>query len=111
MGDLLQKSPVPDDLTNFCTTCCSLDAFAILAALPTGHRLPKVLVYRPAGGRSKVCGDCRRRCSQSSGLIARCRAVRMMVESELCAAAPRSVRLPPQTLRFTTAGRMACSPR
>lgn len=38
-------------------------------------------------------------------------AVRSTVITRPWVAAPRQVRLPPHTLRLTTAGRMACSPR
>ena len=41
------------------------------------------------------------------GSIPRWLAVRMVLMIRLCAAAPFQVRLPPHTLRFTTAGRMA----
>lgn len=41
----------------------------------------------------------------------RCRIVRATLASTGCVSAPRRVRLPPQTFRATTAGRMACSAR
>ena len=41
----------------------------------------------------------------------RCRAVRMTLARTCWVCAPRVVRLPPQILRLTTAGRMACSAR
>ena len=45
------------------------------------------------------------------GLHWRWQAVRMTEASVCCVAAPRHERLPPHTLRVTTAGRMACSAR
>ena len=55
------------------------------------------------------------RCAQDladevHGAAALRRQVRRTEMSRSCACAPAGVRLPPQTLRFTTAGRMACSP-
>ncbi len=64
----------------------------------------RVLRGRPASARSIVAS----RCGRSS---LRWRAVRRTLASSCCVSALLRVRLPPQTLRVTTAGRMAGSAR
>ena len=82
----------------------------------TGARDGRACPRQEGGGRARASGTTGSGAHSivvinERGSRLRWRAVRTTLASTCWVSAPRRVRLPPQTLRVTTAGRMACSAR